>query len=60
MRQRRAGALANGAPCWLGHVEGEATLCGVFAETDDATGLALRIEPVCVVDRLKQTMTEVA
>ena len=28
--------------------EGEATLCGVFVETDDATGLARRIEPVRV------------
>ena len=30
----------------LGPAEGEATVCGVFVETDDATGLALRIEPV--------------
>jgi metallophosphoesterase (TIGR00282 family) len=28
--------------------EGEATLCGVFVVTDDATGLARRIEPVRV------------
>jgi calcineurin-like phosphoesterase len=26
--------------------EGEATLCGVFVETDDATGLAVRASPV--------------
>ncbi len=26
--------------------DGEATLCGVFVETDDATGLARRIEPL--------------
>jgi len=26
--------------------EGEATLCGVFAETDDRTGLAIRVAPV--------------
>ena len=26
--------------------EGEATVCGVFVETDDATGLARRIEPI--------------
>lgn len=32
--------------------EGEATLCGVFVATDDATGLARRIEPVRVGGRL--------
>ena len=32
--------------------EGEATLCGVFIATDDATGLARRIEPVRVGGRL--------
>ncbi|HWB52429.1 MAG TPA: TIGR00282 family metallophosphoesterase [Stellaceae bacterium] len=32
--------------------EGEATLCGVFIVTDDATGLARRIEPVRVGGRL--------
>jgi metallophosphoesterase (TIGR00282 family) len=31
---------------------GEATLCGVFIATDDATGLARRIEPVRVGGRL--------
>ncbi len=30
----------------LNPAEGETTLCGVFVETDDATGLALRIEAV--------------
>src|ERR1700676_303217 len=30
----------------LGPAEGETTICGVFVETDDTTGLALRIEPV--------------
>ncbi|MBT5859700.1 MAG: TIGR00282 family metallophosphoesterase [Alphaproteobacteria bacterium] len=35
--------------------EGEATLCGVFVETDDATGLALAIEPIRVGGRLKPT-----
>ena len=44
----------------LGPAEGPATLCGVFVETDDTTGLALRIEPVRVGGRLKQTMPEVA
>ena len=33
--------------------EGPATLCGIFIETDDATGLAKRIEPVRVGGRLK-------
>jgi calcineurin-like phosphoesterase len=43
----------------LGPAEGEATLCGVFVETDDATGLALRIEPVRVGGRLAQAMPQV-
>jgi 2',3'-cyclic-nucleotide 2'-phosphodiesterase len=34
--------------------EGEGTLCGVFIATDDATGLARRIEPVRVGGRLAQ------
>jgi metallophosphoesterase (TIGR00282 family) len=34
--------------------EGEGTLCGVFVATDDATGLARRIEPVRVGGRLPQ------
>jgi 2',3'-cyclic-nucleotide 2'-phosphodiesterase len=32
--------------------EGEATLCGVFIVTDDATGLARRIEPIRIGGRL--------
>ncbi|MBN8903153.1 MAG: metallophosphoesterase [Rhodospirillales bacterium 69-11] len=40
----------------LGPAEGEATICGVFLETDDATGLARRIEPVRVGGRLAQAM----
>ncbi|MEI7712826.1 MAG: YmdB family metallophosphoesterase, partial [Rhodospirillales bacterium] len=40
----------------LGPAEGPATLCGVFVETDDATGLATRIEPVRLGGRLKQAM----
>jgi metallophosphoesterase (TIGR00282 family) len=32
--------------------EGEATLCGVFVETDDATGLARQVSPVRVGGRL--------
>ncbi len=43
----------------LGPAEGEATVCGVFAETDDATGLATRIEPVRAGGRLSQAMPAV-
>ncbi len=35
---------------------GEATICGVFVETSDATGLALRIAPVRVGGRLSQAL----
>ena len=35
--------------------EGEATLAGIFVETDDATGLARRAEPVRIGGRLSQT-----
>ena len=35
---------------------GEATLCAVLVETDDATGLARRIEPLRLGGRLAQTM----
>ena len=34
--------------------EGEVTVCGVFVETDDATGLARRIEPLRQGGRLSQ------
>ncbi len=40
----------------LGPAEGPATVCGVFVETDDATGRALRIEPVRTGGRLSQAM----
>lgn len=40
----------------LGPAEGEATVCGVFVETDDATGLARRIEPLRLGGRLSQAM----
>jgi 2',3'-cyclic-nucleotide 2'-phosphodiesterase len=40
----------------LAPAEGEATVCGVFVETDDATGLAKLIEPVRVGGRLSQTI----
>ncbi len=38
--------------------EGEATLCGTYVETDTATGLATRIEPVRVGGRLAATLPE--
>jgi len=34
--------------------EGDATLCGVFVETDDASGRALRVAPVRIGGRLAQ------
>jgi metallophosphoesterase (TIGR00282 family) len=40
----------------LGPAEGEATVCGTFVETDNATGLAKRIEPVRVGGRLAAAM----
>ena len=36
--------------------EGEATICGVLVETDDKTGLALRIEPIRLGGKLNQVM----
>jgi metallophosphoesterase (TIGR00282 family) len=36
--------------------EGPATVCGVFLETDDATGLARRLEPIRVGGRLAQVI----
>jgi metallophosphoesterase (TIGR00282 family) len=35
---------------------GPATVCGVYVETDDASGLARRIEPIRIGGRLKQTV----
>jgi 2',3'-cyclic-nucleotide 2'-phosphodiesterase len=43
----------------LGPAEGEATVCGVFVETDDVNGKARRIEPVRIGGRLAQTMPAV-
>ena len=40
----------------LAPAEGEATICGVFAETDPATGLARRIEPLRMGGRLSPAM----
>jgi len=39
--------------------DGSATICGVFVETDDATGLARRIEPIRQGGRLSQTLPSV-
>jgi hypothetical protein len=39
--------------------EGPATVCGVFVETHEATGLARRIEPIRVGGRLKETVPAV-
>jgi 2',3'-cyclic-nucleotide 2'-phosphodiesterase len=38
--------------------EGEATLCGLLVETDDATGKALRAEPLRVGGRLAQALPD--
>ena len=40
--------------------ENEATVCGVFVETDDRTGLAVRVEPVRVGPRLANHLPVVA
>ncbi len=42
----------------LAPAEGEATICGVFVETDDATGLARRIAPLRMGGRLSPAMPE--
>ena len=39
--------------------EGEATVCGLYLETDDATGLARRLEPIRLGGRLTQTVPAV-
>ena len=38
---------------------GPATICGVFVETDDRTGLARRVEPIRVGGRLSQAIPQV-
>ena len=40
--------------------EGEATVCGVLVETDAATGLARRLEPIRVGGRLTETVPDLA
>ncbi len=42
----------------LAPAEGDGTLCGVYIETDDTTGLATRIEPVRIGGRLVPTVPE--
>ncbi|MCB2101197.1 MAG: YmdB family metallophosphoesterase [Rhodobacterales bacterium] len=42
----------------LAPAEGEATLCGLFAETDDATGLAVSVCPVRLGGRLRPVLPE--
>ncbi|HTH96504.1 MAG TPA: TIGR00282 family metallophosphoesterase [Stellaceae bacterium] len=42
----------------LSPAEGEATLCAVFVETNDATGLAVRVEPIRIGGRLKPAWPE--
>ena len=39
--------------------EGVATICGLYLETDDATGLARRLEPIRLGGRLSQTVPQV-
>ncbi len=38
--------------------DGEATICGLFVDTDDATGLARRVAPVRIGGRLSPAMPE--
>src|SRR5262249_32219536 len=40
--------------------DGEGTLCAVFVVTDDATGLARRIEPVRLGGRLREHVPRIA
>jgi hypothetical protein len=44
----------------LAAASGPATLCGVFVETDDVTGLAKRVEPVRLGGKLSQTVPKIA
>jgi metallophosphoesterase (TIGR00282 family) len=43
----------------LSAASGPGTLCGIFVETDDATGLAKRVEPVRVGGKLSQVLPKV-
>jgi metallophosphoesterase (TIGR00282 family) len=42
----------------LSPAEGEATLCGLVVDTDDQTGLALRVQPLRLGGRLAQAFPE--
>ncbi|MDR6771190.1 TIGR00282 family metallophosphoesterase [Azospirillum sp. BE72] len=42
----------------LSPAEGEGTVCGCYVETDDRSGLAVRIEPLRIGGRLSQTLPE--
>ena len=42
----------------MGPAEGDGTACGVFVETDDRTGLAVRVEPIRIGGRLKEVIPE--
>ena len=42
----------------LAPAEGAASVCGLFLVTDDATGLATRVEPVRLGGRLSQAVPE--
>ena len=42
----------------LAPAEGEATVCGLFVETDDRTGLAKHVEPLRVGGRLDRALPE--
>jgi metallophosphoesterase (TIGR00282 family) len=44
----------------LSAANGPGTLCGIYVETDDRTGLAKRVEPVRLGGRLSQTKPQVA
>lgn len=41
-----------------GPAQGEATLCGLFLETDNITGLAKRVDPICIGPHLRETWPE--
>ena len=40
--------------------EGPATVCGVYVETDDATGLARRVEPIRIGGRLSESVPAIS
>ena len=44
------------SPGRLEAADGEATVCGVLVETDDATGLAKSVDPIRVGGRLSRAM----